>query len=100
MGVRGGSLKRSSTTNGIIFLTSFAYINASSSILAVGAGNSFLLAALTDFLEFRRDDELAIDADVEARVAGVLEFVGDERAGVVAGGEAGFAAPALGVAVA
>jgi hypothetical protein len=80
MCIRRGLFKRSSTANYIIFLASFANINASSSILAIGAGNSFLLAALTDFLEFRWDDELAIDADVEARIAGVVEFVGDERA--------------------
>jgi hypothetical protein len=80
MGVRGGLLKWSSTTNGIIFLTSFTCVNASSSILAIGAGNTFLLAALTDFLEFRWDDELAIDADIEAGVAGVVDVVGDERA--------------------
>jgi hypothetical protein len=99
MGVRGGLLKRSSTTDCIIFLASFACINASSSIFAIRARNSFLFAAFTDFLQFRRDDELAIDANVEARVAGVVEFVGDECAGVVAGCEAGFAATALGVAV-
>jgi hypothetical protein len=50
MGIRRGLLKRSSTTNSIIFLASFTCINASSSILAIGTGNAFLLAALTDFL--------------------------------------------------
>jgi hypothetical protein len=80
MSVRGGLLKRSSTTNCIIFLASFTGINSSSSILAIGAGNSFLLAALTDFLELRWGDELAIDANVQAGVTGVVEFVGDERA--------------------
>jgi hypothetical protein len=80
MGVRGGLLERSSTANSGIFLTSFTSINASSSILAIGAGNAFLLAALTDFLEFRWDDEFAIDADVQAGVTGVVKFVGDERA--------------------
>jgi prepilin signal peptidase PulO-like enzyme (type II secretory pathway) len=68
--------------------------------LAIGAGNAFLLAALTDFLQFRRDHELAVYADVEAGVAGVVEFIGDKRAGVVAGCEAGFAAAALWVVVA
>jgi hypothetical protein len=67
--------------------------------LAVGAGNAFLLAALTHFLEFRWGDEFTIDSDVETGVTGVVEFVGGERAGVVAGCEIGFAAAALGVAI-
>jgi hypothetical protein len=99
MGVRGGLLKRRSTTDCIIFLASFTCINVSSSIFAIRARNSFLFAAFTDFLQFGWDDELAIDANVEAGVAGVVEFVGDERAGVVASCEAGFAAAALGVAI-
>jgi hypothetical protein len=99
MSVRGGLLRRRSTTDCIISLASFTCINSSSSILTIGAGNAFLPAALADFLESRWDDKFAIDTNVEARVAGVVEFVGDKRAGVVAGCEAGFAAAALGVAV-
>jgi hypothetical protein len=99
MSVRRGLLEWSSAANSVIFLACFTCINSLSSILAVGAGNAFLLAALTHFLEFRWSDEFAVDADVEAGVAGVVEFVGDERAGVVSGCEAGFAAAALGVAI-
>jgi hypothetical protein len=88
-------LQRPSTALNAFLSTLITALHTFPTIASIAAASPFLLAALTDFLERRRNYEFAFDRAVAACFTWIGEGVLDERALVVAGFEARFAAAAL-----
>jgi hypothetical protein len=78
-------------------LTGLTGILALTAIDSVGTTDPLFLAALAGFLEFGRNDELAVDTTIFASCARIIIATFNERTVIVANIEAGFATSTLGV---
>jgi hypothetical protein len=92
--------QRTSTASYPRVSATIACKNALAAINFIRTSDPFLLAALTDSLEFRTGYKLAVNTSIMTGVARILICIFNEGAFIVPGCEACFAASKLGVAIA